>query len=230
MKADILIIEDVKELSDLFELYIKKEGFQAFSCETAEEGLELLKKRNVDLIILDINLPGMDGFEFLQELRKNNSVPVIIVSAREADEDMILGLGIGADEFVTKPVSPKVLVARVRAVLRRSKMSNTKMNTIDFGPFSLNPEAYSLKCNNNRVAMSAREVEILSYLAQHPGQVFNPEHLFQKIWDNRFGDLTTVAVYIQRIRKKIEKDAKNPEYVKTIHGKGYSFNKDMLRQ
>ena len=120
MQAKVLIIEDVREMAELVRLYLQKEGMEAAICETGETALEAFEKEKFDLVVLDINLPGIDGFEFLQRLRKTSAVPVMIVSARDTDEDMILGLGIGADEFVTKPFSPKVLVARVRAILRRA--------------------------------------------------------------------------------------------------------------
>jgi len=123
MKGSIIIVEDERELGELIQMYLRKEGVEAALCPSAEEGLERFRREGADLIVLDINLPGMDGFELLQVLRKESSVPVIIVSAREADEDIVMGLGVGADEFVTKPFAPRVLVARIRAMLRRSRAS-----------------------------------------------------------------------------------------------------------
>ena len=150
MQARVLIIEDVKEMADLIRLYLQKEGMAVTLCETGEEGLEVFARERYDLVVLDINLPGIDGFEFLQRLRKASAVPVVIVSARDADEDMILGLGIGADEFVAKPFSPKVLVARVRAMLRRATDLKASPNSIRFGEFALDIDGYLLKKGGRR--------------------------------------------------------------------------------
>ena len=148
----------------------------------------------------------MDGFEFLQRLRKTSAVPVMIVSARDADEDMILGLGIGADEFVTKPFSPKVLVARVRAMLRRTTDLKASPNSIHFGDFLLDIDGYLLKKGGEKVPLSSKEFEVLAYLATHPGKALTPDTIYADVWRNQFGDVTAVAVYVQRLRKKIESD------------------------
>lgn len=229
MTGNVLIIEDEKELAELVQLYLSKEGIQTSWADSAEKGLSLLSDDIFDLIILDINLPGMDGFEFLQQFRYKNKIPVIIVSAREADEDIIMGLGIGADEFVTKPFTPRVLTARVRALLRRSKQfSAEKRLTYRFDDFVLDYEAYVLKKDNNLVALSTREFEVLRFLIHSAGDVFSPDDIYESVWDQEFGDVTAVAVYIQRIRKKIEPDYHNPVYIKTIHGKGYRFEREVL--
>jgi DNA-binding response OmpR family regulator len=225
VKARILIIEDVKEMGDLIRLYLDKEGAVTVLCESAEQGLEAFRASAFDLIILDINLPGIDGFEFLQRLRRESSVPVVIVSARDTDEDMILGLGIGADEFVTKPFSPKVLTARARAILRRvSDAKNTSSNVVRFGAFVLDLDGYLLKRGKEKIPLSTREFEVLSFLATHPGKAFSPETVYAEIWKNRYGDVTAVGVYIQRIRKKIETDPAKPLFIETVHGMGYRFN------
>jgi DNA-binding response OmpR family regulator len=225
MKARILIIEDVKEMGELIRLYLDKEGAETALCETAEQGLEIFRASSFDLIVLDINLPGIDGFEFLQRLRRESSVPVVIVSARDADEDMILGLGIGADEFVTKPFSPKVLTARVRAILRRvSDIKTSSSDVVRFGEFTLDLDGYLLKKGKEKIPLSTKEFEVLSFLATHPGKALNPETIYAEVWKNRYGDVTAVGVYIQRIRKKIETDPANPLFIETVHGMGYRFN------
>ncbi len=223
MKASVLIIEDVREMAELIDMYLAKEGIVSTICETAESGLVSLRETSYDLIILDLNLPGMDGFEFLGRVRKSSNIPVIIVSARDSDEDLVMGLGIGADEFVTKPFSPKVLAARVRAALRRA--ANTFPGTKDlcFGPFTLDIEAYLLKKDGKRISLSTKEFEVLAFLASHPGKPLSPETIYGEVWKNAFGDLTAVAVYVQRIRKKIEEDPANPKYIETVHGMGYVF-------
>jgi DNA-binding response OmpR family regulator len=228
MQARVLIIEDVKEMADLIRMYLQKEGMDAALCETGEAGLEQFEREHFDLVVLDINLPGMDGFEFLQRLRRTSPVPVMIVSARDADEDMILGLGIGADEFVTKPFSPKVLVARVRAMLRRATDMKSSTNTVKFGDFVLDIDGYILKKAGEKVPLSSKEFEVLAYLATHPGKAMTPDTIYAEVWRNQYGDVTAVAVYIQRLRKKIEQDSSSPEYIETVHGMGYRFNTEAI--
>jgi DNA-binding response OmpR family regulator len=228
VQAKILVIEDVKEMADLIRLYLQKEGMEVSLCETGEEGLAEYARARYDLVVLDINLPGIDGFEFLQRLRKTSAVPVMIVSARDADEDMILGLGIGADEFVTKPFSPKVLAARVRAMLRRATDLKASPNSVKFGDFILDIDGYLLKKGGEKVALSFKEFEVLAFLATHPGKAMMPETIYAEVWRNQYGDVTAVAVYIQRLRKKIEKDPSAPVYIETVHGMGYRFNAEAV--
>ncbi|NOY09804.1 MAG: response regulator transcription factor [Spirochaetes bacterium] len=262
MKAKILIIEDEKEMADLISIYLTREGVETDCCESAEDGVKKLSLRVYDLVILDINLPGMDGFEFLQRFRKDYSTPVIIVSAREADEDIVMGLGIGADEFVVKPFSPRVLAARVRAILRRTRSSKSSGSSsesswslkgdeperavIGFGAYILDLDGYILKkkrkdtpgskiggCDSlkrtggyKRIPLSMREFEVLKYLALNEGKALSPEKIYNSVWGNRFGDLTAVAVYIRRLRKKIEDNPAEPCFLETVRGKGYRFNRD----
>ncbi|MDR1786174.1 MAG: response regulator transcription factor [Spirochaetaceae bacterium] len=226
MKGDVLIIEDVRELSELVSLYLTKEGLDVQAVESAEEGLVMLETRQPDLIILDLNLPGMDGFEFLQTLRRRSGIPVIIVSARNSDEDLISGFSTGADEFVTKPFSPRVLAARVRALLQRIRRIQEEApgKSFRFGPFTLDFDACVLKKNDEKIQLSAKEYEVLSYLARHAGRPSGPEQIYNECWQNNYGDLTTVAVYIQRLRKKIEDNPAEPAYIETVHGMGYRLN------
>lgn len=232
MKGSVLIIEDDPDLAELIQMYLEKEGISATICLTAEAALEVLEKQAFELITLDINLPGMDGFEFLLSFRKGNDTPVIIVSARQADEDIIMGLGIGADEFVTKPFSPKVLAARARAVLRRSRLTGTARRIVAFGEYRIDIDGFILwkigGTDQERVPLSIREFEVLIFLLHNAGSSFKPEVLYEQVWGNSYGDVTTVAVYIQRLRKKIEPDPQNPQYIQTIHGKGYRFNPETL--
>ncbi|MDC7225715.1 MAG: response regulator transcription factor [Spirochaetales bacterium] len=222
MKATVLIIEDEPQIAELISLYLKKEGIDTKHTLTGEDGLELLQVGNIDLIILDINLPGMDGFEVLQKIRRIEELPVIIVSARQEDEDMIMGFGIGADDYVSKPFSPKVLAARVRANLKRSKNRDSSLDSqISFGPYLLDTGNIWLKKHGERLELSPKEMALLTALAETPEKPFSQEDLYAKIWHNSYGDLTTVSVHIQRLRKKIEKDPANPQYIKTSYGFGY---------
>ncbi len=227
MNGRVLIIEDEVELGELVQLYLSKDGIDSDIALSAEEGFESMSRGVYDLITLDINLPGMDGFEFLQKLRLSTDIPVIILSAREGDEDIVLGLGLGADEFVTKPFAPKVLVARIRAVLRRIRSENSlsTVKNISFGPYTLYPEGYHLEKNGKRVVFSTKEFEVLSFLVEHPGTAFSPNEIYQAVWNQDYGDITSVAVYIQRIRRKIESDPSFPEFILTMHGRGYLFDK-----
>ena len=228
MKASVVIIEDIKEMSDLIQLYLKREGMETTVFDNAEDALEYLKGSTPELILLDINLPGMDGFEFLNIYHKQSDCPVLIVSARDSDEDIIMALGYGADEFVTKPFSPKVLMARIRALLRRkqSGSASSSNNNIQFGPYTLNTESCLLKKGDERIHLSAKEFDILLYLINTKGKTSTPEEIYRKVWGSEFGDLTAVAVYVQRLRKKLEADPAAPHFIETVHGMGYRFVPD----
>ena len=226
MVARVLIIEDELELAELVQMYLKKDGIESEVCADAESAVKLLAGESFDLLVLDINLPGMDGFELLTEIRPRISVPVIIVSARDADEDIIMGLGAGADEFVTKPFTPRVLVARIRALLRRARTDSR--HDILFGPYSIDLEGYYLTKDEQRVVLSSKEFEVLRHLVKNPGRAMTSDEIYTEVWDNKYGDATSVAVYIRRIRRKLEEDPRNPVYVQTIHGKGYRFNPETL--
>ena len=228
MDVKILIIEDVPEMLQLVTMYLEKDGFSVTAVQSAELGLEELKKNIPDLIILDLNLPGMSGFEFLKKIRTEykDTIPVVIVSARDADEDIITGLGIGADEFVTKPFSPRVLVARVEANLRRqAKAEAAAEATYEFGPYTLLLNSCVLKKGAVKIPLSTKEYEVLEYMTRNEGKTQTPDKIYNAVWKAQFGDITAVAVYIQRLRKKIEEDVSNPKYLKTAYGQGYCFSK-----
>lgn len=225
MKAKVLIVEDEREIGELISEYLARDGIEATLVETGEEGLKTLAGAAYDLVVLDINLPGIDGFQFLGRIRKAHDLPVVILSARNSDEDMVLGLGIGADDFVTKPFSPKVLTARVRANLRRYFDSKVeRKNLIRFGPYTLDSEGSILEKNGTRVPIPPKEFELLCFLARNPGSAMSPEKLYETVWGQRYGDITTVAIHVQRLRRRIEEDPARPRYIETIHGFGYRFN------
>jgi two-component system response regulator RegX3 len=228
MQGRILIIEDERELAGIVSLYLSRDGFETRSAESAEEGLAIAGEWKPELVVLDINLPGMDGFEFLQNFRRQSGAPVLIVSARSSDEDQISGLGGGADEYISKPFSPRVLVARVRAFFRRVRDYEEKNapNLFRFGPFTLDYDACILKKGEQKIPLSAKEFGCLAFLTGHSGKPLDVETIYAGVWKNNYGDLTTVAVYIQRLRKKIEEDPVNPEYIETVRGMGYRFNEN----
>ncbi len=226
MHGKILIVEDTKELAELYMLYLQNEGFECRLAFDAESALPIAQNEDWDLIVLDLNLPGMDGFQFLEILRKSKSVPVMILTAREADEDVIFGLGVGADDFVTKPCPPKVLAARARAHIRRTIALQTRQNgsVVKFGPYELDIEGMYLTKDGEPMSLSAREFNILKELVGSPGKPFSPEDIYARVWGQEYGDVSAVGVYIQRLRKKLESDPANPFYIQTQYGMGYRFN------
>lgn len=231
----IYVIEDEESISKLITLYLTKDEMESKPFYNAEDALSALEKdRLPDLIILDLNLPGMSGFDFLEELTKRykSDMPsVMILSARDTDEDIIKGLGYGADEFITKPFSPGVLVARVKAILRRQSFASEKMEDfIQFGDYTILLSSCVLKKGTQKIPLSTKEYEVLEYLVKNAGEILSPEKIFNDVWKVEFGDITAVAVYIQRLRKKIEKDPANCEYIKTEFGKGYVFVKEKVIQ
>lgn len=231
MNSKILVVEDVPEMAELASMYLKKSGMTVESVGSAEEALEYICKQMPDLIILDLNLPGMSGFDFLKKFRDeyNSSLPVIIVSARDADEDIIKGLGNGADEFVTKPYSPKVLTARVEAILRRqAKVTAAAEASYEFGPYTVLLNSCVLKKGPEKIPLSTKEYEVLEFLISHENEVLGPEKIYREVWKAQYGDITAVAVYVQRLRKKIEEDPSSPKYIKTVFGMGYKFEKGTI--
>lgn len=226
MSTKILIIEDVPEMSELVSMYLTKEGMEVTKAFKAEDALETLKTLTPDLVILDLNLPGMSGFEFLKIFREKykSTIPVIISSARDGDEDIIEGLGLGADEFVTKPFSPRVLVAKVKANLRRgSEISAAAEEFYAFGDYRLLLNSCVLKKGSEKISLSNKEYKVLEYLTRHQGEQLSPEKIYKDVWGNEYGDITAVAVYIQRLRKKIEANPADPHFIKTVFGMGYLF-------
>ncbi len=235
MTARVLLIEDDRDIAELVAMYLEQDGIEAAISGTGEAGLEAFRAGPWDLVVLDINLPGMDGFEVLSEIRKASEIPVVILSARRDDIDVVYGLGIGADDFVTKPFSPKVLVARVRARIRRSRGQEQRSDggsspaeLFRFGPYLLDPENFSLKRSGERVSLAPKELELLTYLARRGGRPSTPEEIYTEVWGNEYGEVATVAVHIQRLRKKIEETPSDPRYVRTVHGYGYAFNREAL--
>ena len=232
----MLVVEDDREIAELIAAYLEREGFRARMAGSAEEALFAFAEAMPVLMVLDLGLPGADGLELLRSFRTLSTAPVIIVSARESDEDKIAALGLGADDFVSKPFSPKVLVARVKAQLRRvsygaagasqaepSSLRDRAGPRLAFGPYLLDFEGKLLERDGARVPLSRKEFELLAFLASHEGRTFGPQELFSEVWGLEHGDLSTVAVHVRRIRRKIEEDDGSPRWVVTIPGAGYRF-------
>ena len=232
MKPVVFVIEDEESISKLVCMYLEKSEIKAEPFYNAEDAFEKLNSGvTPDLLILDLNLPGMSGFDFLKKFREmfKATIPVMIVSARDADEDIISGLEYGADEFVTKPFSPGVLVARVQAHLRRKNLvTGSGEDSINFGEYTLLLNSCVLKKGNDKIPLSTKEYNVLEYLVKNAGTIISPEKIFNDVWKVQYGDITAVAVYVQRLRKKLEIDPSNAKYIKTEFGKGYIFNKDLI--
>lgn len=229
----IYVIEDEESISKLITLYLTKEKMDSKAFFNAEDALKEIKSgKQPNLIILDLNLPGISGFDFLKELKKNfnKDLPsVMILSARDTDEDIIKGLSYGADEFVTKPFSLGVLIARIKANLRRQSFFLEKMESyIQFGPYTLLLGSCVLKKDGVKISLSTKEYEVLEYLVKNAGQVISPEKIYQNVWKVEYGDITAVAVYIQRLRKKIEDNPADCKYIKTDFGNGYIFSAECV--
>ena len=233
MKGKVLVIEDVADIANMVARYLSREGFEVKSVPSAEDAFALIATWKCNLIILDINLPGMDGFEFLSEFTKTNNVPVFILTARTSEEDQLIGLGIGADEYVTKPFSAKVLAMRVRAMFRRMGMIEPQPSNngncepgrqYNFGPYILDVDAKMLKKGNTPIALAAKEYALLAFLAENHGKHISQETIFSKIWEGSCGDISTVPAHIQRIRRKIEDDPARPAWLITTRGMGYRLD------
>ncbi|MCR4618216.1 MAG: response regulator transcription factor [Lachnospiraceae bacterium] len=228
--SKILIIEDESDIADLEKDYLEMSDYEVDVCNTGLKGLEAAKKNPYDLIVLDLMLPEMDGFEVCREIRKEINIPIIMVSAKKDDIDKIRGLGLGADDYMTKPFSPSELVARVKAHLSRydrlvsAGQQKNQNDIIEIRGLRIDKTARRVFIEGEEKPFTTKEFDLLTFLAENPNHVFTKEELFRKIWDmESIGDIATVTVHIKKIREKIEKDNANPDYIETIWGVGYRF-------
>ncbi len=224
----ILIIEDEKELGQLLQDYFKREGFQTILAFDGEQGLTLFQQHLPILVILDIMLPKIDGLEICRIIRNQSTVPVLMMSAKSSDVDKILSLGLGADDYITKPFSPGELVARVKAQIRRYTLLSSPIKPdewLKFNHLEIDNKGYRVFRKGNQIDLATKEFEILYYLASHPQQVFTREQIFAAVWgQNEYGDINTVTVHIRKIREKIEDNPSKPLFIKTVWGVGYKFD------
>jgi len=225
---NILIIEDDINIAELERDYLKLNGYKSDIVQDGIEGMQKAVSGIYDLIVVDLMLPGKDGYEIIKEIRKKLEVPVIVVSAKSEDIDKIRGLDYGADDYLTKPFSPAELVARVNSHIRRYerlKGNNTSNEIIVHRGMEINAAAHKVFINGKEIQMTTKEYELLFFLASNPNIVFTKDQLFDSIWGNGdYGDTAPVPVHIQKIRKKVEKDPANPEFIETLWGTGYRFN------
>jgi DNA-binding response OmpR family regulator len=224
----ILIIEDDQDIAELERDYLQLNGFKTDIVHDGLVGLKKAASAAYDAVVVDLMLPNKDGFEIIKEIRRNQEIPVIVVSAKVEDIDKIRGLAIGADDYLTKPFSPAELVARITAHLKRYqrlKGSSPAQEVLQHKGLEINTAAHKVYVNGREIQLTAKEYDLLYFLAANPNIVFSKEHLFDTLWGHEnFGEVATVAVHIQKIRKKIEKDPANPEFIETLWGTGYRFN------
>ena len=224
----LLIVEDEESIADLEKDYLELSGFEVDIENDGDAGLKAALHRDYNLIILDVMLPGKDGFEICKQVRKEKNTPIILVSAKKEDIDKIRGLGLGADDYITKPFSPSELVARVKAhMVRYERLLGTATvpnEEIEIRGIKLDITARSVWVNGKEKNFTAKEFDLLVFLAKHPNRVFSKEDLFREIWDmESIGDIATVTVHIKKIREKIEINTAKPQYIETIWGVGYRF-------
>ena len=224
----ILIVEDEESIAELEKDYLELSGFEVEVANDGDSGLEKALQEDFDLLILDLMLPGVDGFEICKKIREVKNTPIIMVSAKKDDIDKIRGLGLGADDYITKPFSPSEMVARVKAHLARYERligsAAEKNKVIEIRGLKIDTTARRVWVNGEERTFTTKEFDLLSFLAAHPNHVYSKDELFQKIWDmESVGDIATVTVHIKKIREKIEMDTSNPQYIETIWGVGYRF-------
>ena len=226
--SKILIVEDEAAIADLEKDYLELSGFEVEVANDGQTGLEKAMQEDYDLVILDLMLPGVDGFEICRQVRAEKNTPIIMVSAKKDDIDKIRGLGLGADDYMTKPFSPSELVARVKAHMARyerligSVMEENKV--IEIRGLKIDTTARRVWVNGEEKTFTTKEFDLLTFLASHPNHVYTKDELFSEIWDmESIGDIATVTVHIKKIREKVEFDTSNPQYIETIWGVGYRF-------
>ncbi|GLC32090.1 response regulator transcription factor [Clostridium omnivorum] len=227
-KETVLIVDDEKEIRDLVEIYLKNEGYNTLKAETGVDALNILEHTTVDLIVLDIMMPKMDGIQACMKIREEKNMPIIMLSAKSQDMDKINGLITGADDYMTKPFNPLELMARIKSQLRRYKRLNVQhyndVDVIEVDDLFINIATHEVKIDGIEVKLTPREFDILELLARNRGMVFSIEKIYERVWKEEFLESdNTVMVHIRKIREKIEKDSRKPKYIKTVWGVGYKI-------
>lgn len=229
MKKNILIVDDDKDIIDLLKLFLEMENFFVVEASNGEVALKCLEENHIDLAIVDIMMPKMDGYQLIKKIRETLQFPILILSAKSQEVDKIIGLGIGADDFITKPFSALEIIARVQAHLRRSYEFNDKAvegkeKQIHIGDLVLDHHSCTLYKSSETITLSATEYKILTLFMEEPGRIFTKKQIFESVWSDYYcADDNTIMVHISRLREKLEDSPKNPVYIKTIRGLGYRF-------
>ena len=228
MSEKLLIVEDDKKLNDGIRLALKNDSYFFYQCQTLQEAREILKKEDITLVLLDVNLPDGNGIDFVREIRKNSQVPIILLTVNNMEVDIVTGLEAGANDYITKPFSPSELVARVKAHMSRYARlvsSNAEPNDeLEIRGIKIDLTARRVFVNGEEKNFTTKEFDLLVFLAKHPNRVYTKEELFKEIWEmDSVGDIATVTVHIKKIREKIEYNTSKPQYIETIWGVGYRF-------
>ena len=221
----ILVVDDEPMVREVVVAYLEREGFNVAEATTGAEALKQIEEVTPDLVVLDVMLPEIDGFSVLTEVRKSGDIPVILLTARTEEPDRVLGLELGADDYVVKPFSPRELVARVRSVLRRSAPVVQTNELLEFESLRIDEQARVVTLDGVEVEMTPKEFDLLAFLARSPRQVFSRSQLLEQVWDSSadWQDPSTVTVHVRRLRRKLEKDQENPRWITTVWGVGYRF-------
>ncbi len=226
----VLIIEDEKSISDIIKFNLIKEGFEVDTAYDGQSGLDKVSSFEPDLILLDVMLPVMDGFQVCKKVRESNTVPILMLTAKEEEVDKVLGLELGADDYITKPFGMRELVARIKANIRRtdqvSSAQSEPSNVRNFGNLAIDLNRYEVRKNGTALELTLREFELLKYLAERENKVFSREQLLEEVWGYEYyGDIRTVDVTVRRLREKLEDDSSDPKYIMTKRGIGYYFRR-----
>lgn len=222
----VLVVDDEPTIREVVTTYLQRDGFRVDTASTGTEAVEILRRGLPDLVILDLMLPGVGGLNILRDLRSNSTVPVIVLTARTDEADRIIGLELGADDYVSKPFSPRELVARVRSVLRRANVEPAPgVEVLDFDRLVIDTISREVTVDGEPASLTAREFDLLAFLASSPRQVFSRSQLLDQVWHSspEWQDTSTVTVHVRRIRHKIERDPERPDHVVTVRGVGYRF-------
>ena len=224
----ILICDDEKDIVSALEIYLRAEGYDTLAAYNVREALDILRNREVQLVLLDIMMPELDGISVLTCIRQESNIPVILLTAKSEDTDKVLGLNVGADDYITKPFNPLELLARVRSQLRRYLQLGgcaVQGETIKHGNIELDDKRKSVTRDGDPVSLTPREYDILKFLLQHPGEVFSPGELYRQVWNEEpYGAESTVAVHIRHLREKLEIVPSQPRYIKAVWGQGYKID------
>ena len=226
--ARILVVEDEETLSEAIGFLLSKEGFEVSIAATGPDAIAQFDKSGADLILLDLMLPGLSGTEVCRQIRTKSAVPIIMLTAKDSEIDKVVGLEIGADDYVTKPYSSRELIARIRAVLRRGELldSADDGSAIEVGPVRMDTDRHVITVNGEQTSLPLKEFELLEYLMRNAGRVLTRMQLIDRVWGSDYvGDTKTLDVHIKRLRAKIEKDPANPEYIQTVRGMGYKMER-----
>lgn len=221
----VLVIDDDATLSEVVARYLERDGFEVTRCADGREGLRVALDDLPDLVVLDLMLPGIDGFEVFRRLREVAPIPVVMLTARGDEDDRVAGLELGADDYVAKPFSPRELAARVRAVLRRASggLSDAGEATLRAGSLVVDVLAHDASRDGRQLLLTAKEFDLLAWLMRHPNQAFHRQDLLEQVWGYKYGDTATVTVHMRRLREKVEDDPSTPRHLCTVRGVGYRF-------